>query len=453
MVGSPINSFVDFNSPNLDCLGSERDMALPVYDNFGIKYQIKVSGDTISLDEPLFAAACSDDCEVIYDPNVEVIPTCNRYKFVHSLGPLTDADFPLLVGNYAPHPGQPKVPEGLYNRQEFLDIVSQTYETQLDGFDFYNCCEMPVITGIVVFLQADGPARGLNLTISWGYGYVNFPETSLSGYISPDQCFRYCILDENKEPLSCSNLFYRITDPCYTTVFTYYCEENAFDFKYLVYDDNGTDRMTENQIRLFVTLQKPQHLIEENVFRRSDKMQQRLSTLIEKEWQADTAYLSEDQHDKLVAMLKHDYLKVEYEAKGINRRMTQIGTVDPVFPDINNPVVYPATFKIRDYARSYTNNNCGFNCGVELIEDCDGGGGITPECPDKWSDEFTLSDGQTEIQDDNMKGIAQEGLEVYREGLLQYTSGVNFYSHNPSTGTVTLTPEGYAGERVAIVQI
>lgn len=452
MIASPINSFVDFNTPNLDCLGDERDVALPVYDNFGIKFQIKVD-EVLQLDSVLYTGVCSADCELLYNPSYEVIPACNRYKFIHNDGPLTDDDFPLLVGNYSPDPGQPQVPEGLYTKEEFLQVLSDTYETQLDGIDFYNCCEVPEITGIVVFLQGTGSAKNLSLNELWGYGYVSFPATSLSGYVSPNQCFRYCILDESNEPIACSNLFYRITDPCYTTVFRYYCEENAYDFKYVVYDDNGTNRMTENQIRLFVTLQKPQHLIEENVFRRSDKVQQRLSTLIEKEWQADTSYFSEDQHDKLVAMLKHDFLNVEYEAKNINRRMTQIGTVDPNFPDINNPVTYPATFKIRDYSHSYTNNNCGFNCGVELVESCEGGGGVTPSCPDKYSVESVLTEGQDDYQDDNLIGIPQDGIEVYREGLLQYTTGANYYSHNPATGTLTFVPEGYAGERIAIYQI
>lgn len=453
MIGSPLNSFVDFNTPNLDCSGDDRDVALPVYDNFGVKFQIKVDDELLLASTTLYAAICDEDCETIYDPDYEVIPICSRFKFVHNDGALTEDDFPILVGNYSPDPGQPQIPEGTYTEAELLAAISLAYETDLPGFDFTTCCEVPIITGIVVFLQGEGLAKTLNLNEYYGYGYVNFPATDIDGYVTPNRCFRYCILDASKEVLKCSNLFYRITDPCYTTVFNYYNEENAFDFKYITYDDNGTDRITENQVRLFVTLQKPDHLIEENVFRRSDKVQQRLSTLIEKEWQADTAYFSEDQHDKLVAMLKHDYLNVNYEAKNINRRMTQIGTVDKGFPDINNPVTYPASFKIRDYQYSYTNNNCGFNCGVELVTDCDGDGGVTPECPDKWSDEFTLTEGQTQIQDDNMIGLTEQGIEVYREGLFQYTSGGNFFSLNPATGTVTLTPAGYAGERIGIVEI
>lgn len=452
MIGSPINSFVDFNTPNTDCLGDERDVALPVYDNFGIKFQIKISDASILVGDPIYAAACSEECELVYDPNYEVISTCPRYKFVTNDGPLVESNFPLLVGNYAPAPGQPQVPEGLYNQQEFLDIIAQTYETDLPGLDFYNCCEIPEITGIVVFLEGAGSAKNLDLNVYFGYGYVNFPTTNLDGYILPNECFRYCILNEEKAVINCSNLFYRITDPCYTTVFNYYNEENAYDFKYVVYDDSGTDRITENQIRLFVTLQKPEHLIEENVFRRSDKVQQRLSTLIEKEWQADTSYFSSDQHDKLVAMLKHDYLNVKYDSQNIDRRMTQIGAIDKVFPDINNPVTYPAQFKIRDYARSYTNNNCGFNCGVELVEECEGGG-VTPECPDKFSIEFTMSEGQETYQNDNLIGLTADQMEIYREGLLQYTTGINYYSTDPLTGTITFVPVGYGGERIAIVEI
>jgi hypothetical protein len=452
MIVSPINSFVDFNTPGTDCLGNERDVSLPVYNNFGIKFQIKIEDELLPVDTVFYAAVCDEDCETIYDPGYEVIPICSRFKFWTNDGALDDSMFPLLVGNYSPVYGQPQVPEGLYTKEEFLQIISDTYEVDLPGYDFYSCCDLIPISGIVVFFNGEGFAKSVSINEYYGYGYVNFPATNIAAYVQPNECFRYCILDEAHTVQVCSNLFYRIADPCYTTVFNYYNEENGYDFKYVVYDDAGTDRITENQIRLSVSFLQPTHLIEENIFRRSDKVQQRLSTLIEKEWQGETSYLSVTQHDKLVVLLKHDILHVKYDNYNIDRRMTQIGAPEPVFPEVKNFPTYPVTFKIRDYAYSYTNNNCGFNCGVELVDSCEDGGGVTPECPDEYSVEFTMTEGQETYQDDNLIGLIN-GIEVYREGLLQYTTGGNNYSFNSITGTVTFVPVGYAGERIAIVQI
>lgn len=248
-------------------------------------------------------------------------------------------------------------------------------------------------------------------------------------------------------------------DDCLTTVFTYYNQENAFDFKYAVYDDPdnpGTQRITENQIRLWLTFDKPKHLVQEEIFRRSDKVQERLSTLIEKEWTCSSSYLSILQHDKLTALLKHDILNVYNRERSLNRRMTQIGAPEPNFPEIRNYPTYPVTFSMRDYVSSYVNNNCGFNCGVELVDECTGGG-IVPPCPDKFKVEFEMSDGQTEYQNDNLIGKNAFSIEVFREGILQYTIGSNNYSLDGVTGTITFTPAGYAtgegGERIAIIEI
>lgn len=457
---SPKYSFVDFNNTNIDCRGNNRDVALPVYNNLGIKYQIKIEDEFIEPGVILKAAVCSESCELIYNPDYEIIKTCNRYTWIEE-GPgtsLTAEQFPIEVGNYAPAPGQPQVPAGIYDLSAFLNIISETYATSIQGLDFITCCPPPVISDIVVFYNATGVAHNIELHAYWGYGYVNFPATDMNGIIDLDECFRYCIINNGNEVLECSNLFYRINDPCYTTLFNYYNEENGYDFKYVIYDDNGVDRITENQIRLFVSFDYPTYPIEENIFRQSNKIQQRLSTLIEKEWQGETSPLSHIQHDRLVILLKHDYLHVEYNNMEIDRRMTQIGAYEPVFPEQKHYPVYPANFKIRDYLNSYTNNNCGFNCGLELITDCEDDGGVTPPCPEKYSIEFVVGapgspviDGQTTYQDDNLIGMTD--IEIYREGLLQHKTGSNFYQFASATGTITVTPPFYQNERIAIWEV
>ena len=453
-IRSPYNSFVDFNTDLTDCSGNTRQAALPVIDNFGVKFQIKVEDELVISGTPFYAAVCSEDCETIYDPEYEVIEICNRHKFVDTNGhSLSDDDFPLLVGNYSPDPGQPQIPEGSYTREEFLTILSDYYEYTVPGFDFIDCCDVPVITGIVVFYNGAGLAKELNLNAYYGYGYVNFPATDMSGIVGAGECFRYCILNSGGDVLACSSLFYRETKECFTSVITYYNEENGYDFKYVTYDDNGTTRITENQIRVPFYLRRPGFTVEENVFRQSNQVRKRTSTQIDKTWQGVVGYLSDLQHEKLVVALKHDVVTVENTFSNVNQRMSQEGEYTITWPDDSiNTALNPAEFTIYDYSQSHSNNNCGFECGVEIIDECEGGG-VIPSCPDKFSVEFTLTEGQASYQNDNLIGLSASQMEVYREGLIQYTTGGNSYSVNAGTGTVTFNPVGYAGERIAIIEI
>lgn len=456
-IRSPYNSFVDFNTDIVDCSGNTKQASLPAIDNFGIKFQIKVEDELIAAGTTLYAAVCSVECETIYDPDYEVIPICPRYKFIGSGGhELSDDDFPLSVGNYAPVGGQPQIPEGSYTKAEFLAVLSEYYEYILPGLDFIDCCDVPTITDIVVFYNGVGLAQSIDLNIYYGYGYVDFPATDITGIVSVGECFRYCILNSGGDVLQCSNLFYRETKECYTSVITYYNEENGYDFKYVTYDDNGTTKLTENEIRLPFYLRRPGFPVTENIFRQSNGVKKRTSTVIEKTWSGVVGYLSDKQHEKLVIALKHDIVNVENEFSGVNQRMTQEGEYTIIWPDDNvNNTVNPAEFTITDYSQNNVNNNCGFECGVEVIEECEGGG-VTPACPDKYSVEFEMAEGQTEYQDDNLVGLSESQIEVYREGLIQYTTGGNYYSMNATTGTVTFVPAGYGGppaERIAIIEI
>lgn len=452
-IRSPYNSFVDFNTDPTDCDGQTRQAALPVISDFSAKFQIKVDDELMASDTMLYAGICSEDCELLYDPNYEVIPICTRYKFIGTGShEISDEDFPLTISNYAPQGGQPEVPAGVYTRDEFLRVVSDTYGTELPALDFINCCEMPVITGIVVFYSGGGPAREVDLNIYYGYGYVDFPDTSMSGIVDPGECFRYCILDESKTPIACSNLFRRETNDCYTSVINYYNEGNGYGFKYVTYDDNGTTKFTQNQIRVPFYLRRPGFTATENIFRRSDGVKQRLSTVVEKDWLGTVGYLSDLQHEKLAIALKHDVVNISNPFSNVNQRMTQEGAYTIGFAEELNSPLNPAEFRITDYSHNYVNNNCGFECGIEIIEDCEGGG-VTPACPDRFQLEFMMANDQVTYQNDNLIGLTADQIEVYREGLIQYTVGANYYSLNSATGVITFVPSGYAGERIAIVQV
>lgn len=453
---SPYNSFVQFNPDVLDCKGHSTQVSLPIYNNLSIKFQFGVD-ELLPTGTVFKAAVCDEDCNLIDNPDYEVVPLCTRFKLMTSIGELTPAEFPLLVGNYAPSGDQPQIPEGLYTMDQFLDAINEFYETDLPGYDFYYCCEseFPTISGIVVFLNGTGQARSVSLQQFYGSGYVNYPTTPISGIVGPGQCFRYAILDDTNEILACSNLFYREDTECKTTLFTYWNEENAYGFKYITYDDNGTTRMTENSIRLSVNFSQPDFNVEENVYRQPNGFQQRISTIISKEWLARTSWLSPEQHERLLVALKHDYLWVFNSEREIDYRMTQIGDYEVNYPEVDNPTA-PAEFRINDYQQNNVNNNCGFNCGVEFVGNCDSDGGqVVIPCPEKYGIEFTgndgvMTEGNTVYQNDNFIG---KDAEVFREGLYQYPTGPNNVVFDPLIGEFTFTPAVDINERIAIWEV
>lgn len=63
------------------------------------------------------------------------------------------------------------------------------------------------------------------LLVNWNHGFPGF-----TGVVSENECFRVRV--EVGIQSFCSNCFARITDPCFTSVIEYGCDENAFGFNY-----------------------------------------------------------------------------------------------------------------------------------------------------------------------------------------------------------------------------
>lgn len=450
-ITSSNNSFVTFNDPFVNCDGGPTQAALPVADDLSIKFQFKVTDELLPASTILKAAVCSDECEILHNPNYEVIPLCSRWSFVTTEGVLiTDDDFPVIIGVYSPAPGQPLLPEGEYTKEEFIELIDTYYETDLPGIDFISCCgdDVPVISNIVLTLNGDVTVEEILLDEFYYSGYVDFPSVDMDGIVNIGECFRYCILDDSDEVLSCSNLFTRIADGCKTTWFTYWNEENAFGFNYITYDILGVTNLVKNSIRLWANFAFPEPVVTENIIRQPNGRYKRTSTVIDDQWRGQTSPLSKAQRDQVTIMLKHDYLYVVNEDAGIDGYMTQIGTPEPIYTQPIRSPLSMLEFNIIYEKNNNVNKNCGSDCGIEVIDDCEGGG-VTIPCPDKYDVQFQVPVGTTQptYQDNNLIGLTR--LEVYREGLIQYLISGD-YSFDSATGTVTFNPQLTENERVAI---
>lgn len=462
-IESPINSFVNFNDELLTCEGLSRQAPLPVYDNFGIKFQFYISDDELLPPDTIFKAAiCSEDCELLYNPDYEVIPACNRFALTYDNGAtlVTNDHFPITIGEYAPEPGQPQVPAGTYTKAEFLEAINQAYGIFLQSFDFVGCCPQDfVISGIIAQLTGEETVESLELSTFYNTGWVHFPADSMTGIINDMECFRYCILNEANEVLKCSNKFTRITDDCKTTVFEYYNRENGFGFKYVPVTEGANTVITANRIRLFVHFIRPEQAnLQENLVRKPNGTYERTNTFYDWQYIGESAPLSAEQHRQLGAMLKHDVVHATDIEAGIDWPITSLGTIDIIYPDRIRKPLNPATFNIIDQRDNNTNSNCGGECGVEFVDDCEGGGGIVQPCPDKFYDElvvgngsgiYPMADGQLIYTAPELDGAT--GVQVFREGVFQYQTGPGYHiTYVPGSQNITFDPAVQAGERIAI---
>lgn len=79
---SPEFSFLDFNYIEPDGCDAESLASLPVCNDLGIKAQIEIETDVdLSTDVPLYVAILDQDCNIIYDDDIEITPICSKYKF------------------------------------------------------------------------------------------------------------------------------------------------------------------------------------------------------------------------------------------------------------------------------------------------------------------------------------------------------------------------------------
>lgn len=147
-------------------------------------------------------------------------------------------------------------------------------------------------------------------------GEGNVLETSTNGIVSiadgvylivpmfqavPD-CFRLK-LTSNDDEVAVSNLFHRDTSE-HTLRVTYMCEGGEFGFAY-------TSTKVLNRVRLPILLKNPQYPQEDSIYKKFSGRRVVLGATIDKEWQLETDYLSDELHSKLLVALSHDGLWID----------------------------------------------------------------------------------------------------------------------------------------------
>lgn len=146
--------------------------------------------------------------------------------------------------------------------------------------------------------------------------------------------------------------FNKITDPCFTSWFTYKCYENSFDFNY--------ENSFVNQIRLPCYLSNMQLPSEELSYTKSSGAKIKLSERIEEEYDLNIDWMPKEWHKKLKVLLSHDYITINNINDGPVTNMAIVcrEKYEINWPDIPWRTAPAKTKVIRSEALSLTNSNC-----------------------------------------------------------------------------------------------
>lgn len=185
--------------------------------------------------------------------------------------------------------------------------------------------------------------------------------------IEPGQCFRICFYKWQNgfsglatTFITCTNnCFQRIADRCYTSLFTYRCKENQFEFDYVIETELSSATFT-NSVRLPCYTRNMQLPSEEKSYQKSNGTFVKLMERIDEEYDLIVDFVPKDWHQKIKVMLAHDTITIsnpnetENQNHGIIcREKYEIKWQD--FPYMNAP----AETKIRRNAILVrTNSNC-----------------------------------------------------------------------------------------------
>ena len=174
-------------------------------------------------------------------------------------------------------------------------------------------------------------------------------------YLTTDFVGAISISFVNTTLIACTDVcFQKIDDACYTSLFTYKCYENSFDFDY------ANDFI--NKVRLPCYLRNMQLPSEEKSYIKSDGSKIKLYERIEEEYDLIIDWIPKEWHKKLKVLLAHDYITIDNtnDAPVSNAKIICREKYEITWPDLPwNWKTAPAQTKVvRSESLSLINTNC-----------------------------------------------------------------------------------------------
>lgn len=153
-----------------------------------------------------------------------------------------------------------------------------------------------------------------------------------------------------------SNDFVRTADVTYTSLLTYYNDENSNDFYYCC------DQ--RNKIRLPLYLDRPQFTDDEESYAFSDGSRKLLKSITSKTFEGSTDRLNDATHEKVKVMLGSDHVNIV--ARLYTGDIMKTDTYSIKWPDKVGIDYAPATFRVFQLPFNVRNSDCD-----ECLGECD----------------------------------------------------------------------------------
>jgi hypothetical protein len=305
MIKSAKFSFVRFEHPDDNDYSLDIPFSLPAFGQHNITFQFVVVDDR-ALSAPISLGIADKDGSFLsaFAGPVYASTIAYRYRFTglnsYATFQLTSIVVDSVVKSYSL-----TVTPALFAQIMFDDFG-------IDLVDDYMVLDSNVLVTVGATYSGSPTSFNGAITPVWHQGFV-----AISGVDIEQDCFTYALLHSDNSVLGYSNLFCLADEEAFTSVCTYYCKEDGFEFFY-----PSTNKA--NIIRLPFLLNQPQFPKSRTVDRKSDGTKRVLSSFVEKEYLIQTEQMPEVFHECMAVMLSHDNLSIH----NVNIREVDVDVVE-----------------------------------------------------------------------------------------------------------------------------
>jgi hypothetical protein len=285
-------SFVRFEHPEDNDYSLDIPYSLPAFDQHKIAFQFIVDDDR-AISAPIKLGIADDSgslLSVIAGPVYAAI-VAYRYRFTglntYSNFTLTSIVVDTVTKTYSSVTVTPET---------FAQVLFDDFG--IDLVDDYIVLDSNVTVTISATYAASPTTFNGTITPVWHQGFI-----AVSGVTIDDDCFTYALLNNDNSVIGYSNRFKLVDEEAFTSLVTYYCNEDGFEFFYPA-------ATKANIVRLPFYLNQPQYPKSRTVDRKSDGSKRVLSSFVEKEYLIQTEQMPEVFHECMAIMLSHDNLSI-----------------------------------------------------------------------------------------------------------------------------------------------
>lgn len=344
MIKSAKFSFVRFEHPADNDYSLDIPYSLPAFDKHKVAFQFVVEDERFIADNIKLGIADEGGALIsAFAGPINASIVAYKYKLEFLSGQTTfQLGLVTVDGDSIDYGGLTVTPAS------FRQIMFDDWAIAIDG-DYFVLNE-----NVSISINATAPGPEIlfsTIPVFWHQGFISVADVDID-----QDCFTYALLHTDDSVLAYSNIFRLTDEEEFTSLCTYYCNEDGFEFYY-------PDSTKANIIRVPFHLTQPQFPKTRTVDRKSDGSKRVLSAFVEKEYQVQTEQMPEVFHECMAIMLSHDNITIH------NTNIREVD-VEVVESDNYNPkwetedgtekqVPFgKATGKVKVANYGYTNSNC-----------------------------------------------------------------------------------------------